>query len=142
MQFGFADDGMLRQFESPSVKMDQTTKQAVPMTRSEVVADKIQYAEEAIEKIKDLKETADTKAILQSSLALHELVLSVYKNEYTQLAKLYDESAPKEQIQKQGKLIHDKYFTRYEGLYNDLASSGKLFADKHAIKVNWGVYGK
>jgi hypothetical protein len=142
MQFGFADDGLLRQFESPSVKMSETGGDPVPMPRSEVLNDKLHFTEETLAKIKDLRETADTKDILQNSIDFHEFVIAVYKNEYAQLAKLYDESAPKEQIENQAKAIHDKYFTQYQGLYNQLISNGKLYADRHGIKVNWGVYGK
>ena len=41
MQFGFADDGLLRQFESPSAKMDEKTGQPVAMPRSEVLNEKL-----------------------------------------------------------------------------------------------------
>jgi len=140
MQFGFAGDGFLRQLESPSVKMSETSSQPVPMQRSEVINQKIQFTEEALAKLKELKETPDTKDILQNALALYDYILPVYKNEYTQLAKLYDEQAPKEQINQQVQAIHDKYFAPYETLYNKLISSGKLYAEKHSIKVNWGVY--
>jgi uncharacterized protein YutD len=142
MQFGFADDGMLRQLESPSVKLDEATKQPVPMKRDEIIKDKIKFTEEAFAKVKSLKETAETKAMLQNSIAVYEYVLPVYKNEYTRLAKLYDDAAPKDQIQKLAQDIHDKYLPEYEKLYNQLVGSGKLYADQHAIKVNWGVYGK
>jgi len=142
MHFGFADDGLLRQLEQPSVKLDVNTQQTVPMKRQEVLDQKIEFTEDVIKKLKDLKETPETKDILQPSLALNEFVLKVYKNDYTKLAGLYDASAPKEQIEKLGQAIHDQYFAQYESLYNELISSGKLYADKHSIKVKWGVYGK
>lgn len=142
MQFGFADEGLLRQLESPSVKLDEKTQQTLPMKRMDIINDKTKFVEEELEKLKNLPENEDSKDILQKSFALHEFVLAVYKNEYSKLAALYDESAPKQQIEEQAKLIHNKYFLQYEKLYNELISSGKLYADKHAIKVNWGVYGK
>jgi hypothetical protein len=90
---GFADEGQLRDFESPSVKMAENNGQPVPMQRSEVIGTKIEFVEGNFKDLKDLKETADTKDILQNSLALYEYVLPVYKNEYVQLAKLYDTGA-------------------------------------------------
>lgn len=138
MMMGFAGDGMQRQLEQPSVKMiDGDVNKSAPMKRKEMVEDKIKFLEEALGKVKDLKETEDTKAILQASLALHEFVLPVYKNEYLQLAKLYDEGATKEQIQSFSQSIHDKYFNRFEALYNQLIAAGKPYAAKHNIKVHW-----
>lgn len=107
------------------------------MTRDEVLAAKIQFLDEYFEKLKNLKETTDTKDMLQTSVALYEFVLPVYKAEYKQLARLYDEGAPKEQIQSQARLIHDKYYPRFNELYNKLIEIGKLYAGRHSIKVNW-----
>lgn len=133
---GFADNGMERELASPSAKMD-ANGQAVAMKRAEVVSSRLEVLNEDFEKLKGLKETADTKDILQSSKSLYEFVLPVYKKEYAQLAALYDQDAAKEDIEAQAKAIHDKYFARYEILYNDLISHGKTYATKHNIKVNW-----
>jgi hypothetical protein len=97
MLSGFADDGMLRQLESPSATMDANGKVAA-MPRSEVISSKVEYLEESFKKLKGLKETEDAKDILQSSVSLYELVIPVYKTEYTQLAALYDKGAGKEQL--------------------------------------------
>ncbi|MBL0359281.1 MAG: hypothetical protein IPP72_21525 [Chitinophagaceae bacterium] len=138
MMMGFAGNGMERQLEQPTAKMvDGEVNKSAPMKRKEIVEDKIKFLEEALSKVRDLKETADAKAILQASLALHEFVLPVYKNEYLQLAKLYDENAPKEQVQSFSQSIHDKYFTQFEVLYRQLIADGKLYAAKHNINVHW-----
>ncbi|GAB2807689.1 hypothetical protein [Ferruginibacter profundus] len=136
MLSGFASEGQLRQMESPSAKMDDKG-QVVAAKRTEELNAKIQYIEESYKKIKALEETEDAKDILQSSKALYNLVLPVYKNEYTQLATAYDNGAAKEQVIVQAKNIHEKYFAQYEVLYNKLIAAGKLYAAKHNIKVNW-----
>jgi hypothetical protein len=133
MLFGFADDIQLRQLESPGATMENG--KVVPMKRSRVISDKIAFAEAALKKIKALKQTAETKEMLQHSIALHEYVLPVYKNEYMQLAALFDNGAAKEQIAAQAKVIHDKYFTQYAALSDKLITSGRAYAAKNNIKL-------
>ena len=139
MLAGFAGEGMQRQLESPSAAMDVNGKVAA-QKRMEVVDFKIKFIDDDFQKLKDLKTTDDAKDILQSATALYELVLPVYKTEYAQLAALYDKGAAKDELEAQAKTIHDKYFSRYETLYNKLIADGKLYAAKHNIKVNWGIY--
>lgn len=136
---GFANQGMLRELESPSVKLSETSSEPVPMKRSEAVNSKIEFAETNLEKIKGLKETEDTMDMLEASQALYEFIIPVYKKEYMQLAELYDAGAPQDRIQSLSASIHDKYSSRYDELYNKLIDIGKKYAEKHNIKVNWGV---
>jgi hypothetical protein len=140
MMMGFAGEGMQRQLEQPSVKLvEGTTNQTAPMKRREVVDNKIKFLDESFAKIKQLKETEDTKSMLQASVALYEYVLPVYKTDYLQLAKLYDDNASKEQIASFSKTIHDKYFTGFEERFNTLINTGKPYAARHQINVNWNV---
>lgn len=137
MLIGFANGGMERDLESPSVKMGATKDEIIPMQRSEVVQSKLKFVEGNYEKLKGFTQTDDAKDIIQKSLALHELILPVYKNEYMQLAKLYDSNAPKSEVEKLRKTIHDQYFLKFEAAYNALINSGKLYAKEHGIEVRW-----
>jgi len=140
MMMGFASDGQQRELDQPSVKLVEGTKdQTAPMKRKEVIEQKIAYLDEAYAKIKNLQETDDTKEMLHASIALYDYVLPVYKSEYTQLAKLYDEGASSQQIASFSKSISDKYFAGFEDRFNKLTAAGKPYAAKHNIKVNWGV---
>lgn len=135
---GFANDGLQRELDQPSVKMvNGDVNNPVPMKRKEIIDGKIEYIEEQLGKIKKLKKTDDAKEMLETSTSLFEYVLPVYKNEYEQLAKLYDDAAPKEQIQALTQSIHDKCYPRFDELYNKLIAIGKVYAAKHDIKVNW-----
>ena len=134
---GFAGSGMSRQLESPSVKTGENN-QTVAMKRNEVMKDKINSISENFEKVKDLKETEDTKEMIGASLALYEFVLPVYKTDYSELAKLYDDGASKEVTESKTKEIYDKYFSRYNELYDNLIRIGKVYAEKNNIKVHWG----
>jgi hypothetical protein len=139
MFVGFAGNGLLRQFDAPPAKMQEANGVPVAMKRREVAAMNIKFTEEAYEKLKSLKETAETKAMLQTSQAMYEYILPVYKKEYVTLAELYDSGAAKEKIEAQAKMIHDKYYTGFNVVYEKLISIGKSYAAAHHIKVNWGV---
>jgi len=140
MMHGFAGTGLQRELESPSVKMIDGNKDNIaPMKRKEIIDDKIKILEDNQEKLKALKETDDTRDMLKASAAIYDYVLPVYRNEYTQLAKLYDENSPGEKIQSYSQAISDKYYAGYQQLFQKLTTAGKTFADKHGIKVNWDV---
>lgn len=133
---GFAGTMISRQLESPSVTMD-TNGQTVPMKRVDVIKDLVQFTEAMIDRISNLGKDEDSKEIVESSLAMYNYILPVYKNEYTQLAKLYDEGVAKEKTGALDNQIKEKYAPGFETLYKDLISKGKLYAAKHNIPVNW-----
>lgn len=138
---GFAGEGLQRELDNPSVKLVEGTKdQTAPMKRKEIIDNKIQFIESSLQKVKQLKQTEETKNMLQASLALYEYVLPVYKNEYVQLAKLYDDNEPKEQGQAFAQSISDKYFLKYTELYDNLIKEGKSYAQKNNINVNWDIH--
>ena len=109
------------------------------MKRNEVVDNDIASLETNFEKVKKLKKTDDTGDILQASVALYEYVLPVYKTEYQQLGKLYDEGAPREQIDSLAQSIETKYGPGFAKLFDRLTAAGKPYAARHGIKVDWGV---
>jgi hypothetical protein len=140
MMHGFAGDAMFRQLESPSVKMVAgNPNKTEPMTRMEVVQDKIRAIGENFEKLKSLRETDDTRGVLAASKNIYEYVLPVYSNEYSQLARLYDENAPQDSILGFARAISDKYYPGFQQLHEKLTLEGKAFAEKHGIQVNWDV---
>lgn len=140
LMHGFAGNALNMQLESPSVKMaGNDPDKTEPMKRKEIIETKIQQLEEAFGKVNDLKETEDTKGILDASKALYNYVLPVYKNEYIQLAKLYDDAAPAEQIQSFTQSITDKHYAKFVALHDKLTDAGKAYANLHNINVQWDV---
>ena len=135
---GFAGERPISELEYPSVKMAKDGS-AVPMQRKEILDQKIKFMEEDFAKLKGLEETAETKEMLQASIAIYEYVLPVLKTEYAQLANAYDEAASPETIKSETQVIHEKYYTHYNELYQKLIGIGKVYAAKHSIKVNWSV---
>jgi hypothetical protein len=140
MMNGFAGMGLQREMETPSVKMIDGDKDKIaPMKRKEVIEDKIQTLEANQEKLKGLKETDDARDMLKASSALYEFVLPVYKNEYRELASLYDVNASRGNIESYTQSISDKYYAGYAKRFQKLTDAGKAFAETHGIKVNWDV---
>lgn len=140
MVAGFGGEGLRRELESPSVKLVEGTKdQTETMKRKEVIDDKILYIESSFQKVKQLKQTDETKTMVQASLNLYEYVLPVYRNEYVQLAKLYDDNAPKEQILALEQSIYDKYFLKFSELHDNLTKEGKSYAQKNNLNVTWDI---
>lgn len=136
----FAAESMYREWGQPSVKMvGNDVNNIVPMTRMEMLENKIASIEPNLKKIEALPKNDDTRAMIEASLALHNYILPVYKTEYKQLAKLYDDNAPQEQIDAMTKRIHDTYYKGFEERTNALIAAGKVYAAKHNINVRWDV---
>ena len=134
----FGGQAALYALAHPSVKLVLGTKdQTTPMTRKEIVEDQIQRVEANLTKIKALPDSEETRDLVQTSIKLHEFVLPVYKTEYRQLAKLYDEGASEQERGSTAGEIDSKYLTGYHALFKRLVELGKAYAEKHHIKVEW-----
>jgi hypothetical protein len=134
---GFANGGDFRQLEQPPARL-QADKSIGASTRAQVVETWILVIEQAIEKIQALPDDHEGKPMKDAALALYEYTLPVYKNEYTALARQYDTNANPADIEASMTAIHDKYYKKYDDLYQALTALGKTYATKHNITVNWG----
>lgn len=138
----FAGKRMDGELKQPSMKLSEGAgSEIVQMTRKEVVADKIAFAETSYEKVKKLKRSDDTRAMLQASKAVYEYILPVYRNEYQELARLYDSKAPQAEIDTLSQSIREKYAAGYQERMEALVSAAKPFAERHHLKVSWDVGG-
>jgi hypothetical protein len=134
----FGGQAVLNSFAHPSVKLVPGTKdQTTPMTRREIVENQIQNVEANLSKIKALPDSEETRDMVQTSIRLHELVLPVYKTEYRELAKLYDEGGSGRNRLLKAQEIDTKYLANYQTLFRRLIELGKSYAAKHNIKVDW-----
>ena len=132
----FASDHFTSMLVAYTVKHEGVQQQNITATK--VVENDVLSIEKALKDVKALPETDETKEMLQTSIALHEYVLPVYKNEYMALAKLCDNGASKEDIAAKGQEISSKYAKRFDELSAKLMNLGKVYAKAHNINVNWG----
>jgi len=103
------------------------------------VNNKILYLEKSLKDIKALNAGSDErKAIQEKSVALYEYVIPVYKNEYTNYAKLCDSKADQAKKDEIITTIGEKYGTKFEQMYIDLMDDGKAFAKDNNLNVDWG----
>jgi hypothetical protein len=130
--------GAINTFAHPLVKLVPGTKdQTTPMTRKEIIEDQIQRVEGNLTKIKALPDSEETREMVQTSVKLHDFVLPVYKTEYRELAKLYDEGGSQQELLSKAQEIDTKYLAGYQTLFHRLVELGKAYATKHNIKVEW-----
>ena len=102
------------------------------------VESKILYMEKVLKDIQGLSASDDArKVIKEQAIALYELVIPVYKNEYTAYAKLCDAKAPQAQKDEIIKSIEQKYNPEFEKQYASLLSNGKAFAEDNNLNVDW-----
>lgn len=136
----FAGRGMEQQLASPSVKFTgKNPGETAPMKRKEVVDDKIAFVEQSLAKVRQLRQTDDNRDIVLASIALHEYVLPVYRDDYQRLAKLYDDGAPPAEIARLASAIATKHRAPFQALSDRLTTAGKAYATRHDIKVMWDV---
>lgn len=131
---------MEQELESPSVKLTgRNPGETAAMTRREVVDAKIAAIEESLGKVRRLRQTDDNRDIVLASIALHEFVLPVYRNDYQRLADLYDKGAQQSEISQLSAVITAKHGPRFKELSDALTTAGKAYASRHGIKVMWDV---
>lgn len=135
---GFAGRAMEQELDTPSVKLTGAKPgETAPMTRKEVVDAKISFVEDSLTRVRRLRQTDDNRDIIQASIALHEHVLRVYRDEYQQLARLYDTGAPKAEIARLTAAIATNHGPPFQALSAKLTTAGKAYATRHSIKVIW-----
>ncbi len=127
---------MQRDLGQPSVQIvDPKTMATATVKRKVVVDQKIAALEANLQKVNALPGNTEAEEMIRASKALYAWVLPVYKNEYRQLAALYDEGAPAEQIAAMENQIRQTYEPKFLELYNTLWTAGIAYARKHDIQV-------
>lgn len=134
----FASDAMTRRLVQANTKYEAVEPdQNLENPASKIIETQVMIVEKNLTAIRELKETDETKEMLQTSIALHEYVLPVYKNEYMTLARECDKGKPKEVLEIMAADIDRKYAGKFEELFNRLTVLGKEYAGKHDINVTW-----
>ena len=102
------------------------------------ISNNILYMEKSLDDIKSLKaDSEERKVIKEKSIALYEFVIPVYKNEYTNYAKLCDTKADQAKKDELANAIEQKYGAKFEKMYTDLMETGKVFAAENKLDVSW-----
>ena len=103
------------------------------------IKNKILYLEQSLERVKKLSASGtEQQEIKDLSTRLYEMVIPVYKNEYTAYAKLCDSHESQSAQDAMVKNIDEKYRVKFEQDYLALMEKGKAYAAENNIQVNWG----
>lgn len=103
-----------------------------------LVQNNIMYMEKSLSDIKSMNANSEErKVIKEKSIALYEFVIPVYKNEYTNYAKLCDTKADQAKKDELANAIEQKYGAKFEQMYTDLMETGKVFAAENKLDVSW-----
>lgn len=134
--YGFAGDAMQSQLASPGVKLvDAKTGATAPMKPGEVLDARLQAIESSYAKVKSLKRSDDAQDMIDAAVRLYEFTLPVFRNEYRQLAGLYDVGAPAGAIHELELQIAVRYGATFQQLHRALIEAGKGYAARHGIRV-------
>ncbi|KUJ63464.1 hypothetical protein AR687_01885 [Flavobacteriaceae bacterium CRH] len=102
MEFGAKDFQTMQQNKEANQLLAFDEKSTFPAKSYEdhVLRFKVSYLKQSIQKIEDLKPTEETTPMINASLDLFNFVKDKYEKDYVKIAKLLDQKAPKETIDK------------------------------------------
>ncbi|MBT2564387.1 hypothetical protein J7E50_23505 [Pedobacter sp. ISL-68] len=95
----------------------------------------IASAEKDLEKVKKLKPTAKTEAMLNASKDLYTYVLASYKTEHLQVAKMIDNHEPEDKINAVLVKVDTKSYDIFIKKYEKLWKLADVYAKENGIEV-------
>lgn len=118
---------------------DENQKKMIPSSYYDSFKYDITNLETRFQTIKDIPEDEDNKEILQASKDLFSYAIAKQKEGYLPIAKLKDEKASPEQIQKAIADFDASTQTEVDAKFNKLMTAGKAYAEKHNIDAKFGI---
>ncbi|CAM3642003.1 hypothetical protein [Flavobacterium chungbukense] len=118
---------------------DESQKKMIPSSYYDSFKYDITNLETRFQTIKDIAEDEDNKEILQASKDLFSYVISKQKEGYLPIAKMKDEKASPEQIQKAIVDFDTSTQNEVDAKFNKLMTAGKAYAEKHNIDAKFGI---
>lgn len=91
--------------------------------------------EKDIQKVKDLKPTEDTKAMIAASLQVYNFAKQKYETDYIEIAKLIDQQAPKGEIEILMEQFDHENLPKLDSLHEKLMTIAMAYAEDNGIKV-------
>lgn len=91
--------------------------------------------EKDIKKVKDLKPTEDTEAMIEASLEVYDFAKKKYETDYIEIAKLIDRQAPKAEIAALMEQFDDENVPKLESLHEKLMIIAMAYAEDNGIEV-------
>ncbi|MFD1601990.1 hypothetical protein ACFSJW_24325 [Flavobacterium artemisiae] len=135
----FGSKEINEKLQSEAMVYDQSQKKMIPSSYHDAFKYDITNLETRFQTIKDIPEDEDNKELLQASKDLFSYVITKQKEGYLPIAKMKDEKAPDEQIQKAMSDFDASTQTEADAKFTKLMNVGKAYAEKHNIDATFGI---
>lgn len=125
--------------ESEPQIYDETQKKMIPSSYYDYFKFDISNLETQFKKIKEIKEDDDNRELLQASKDLFSYAITKEKEGYLPIAKMKDEKASPEQIEKAIADFDAATQSEIDTKFTKLMNVAKAYVAKHNINANFGL---
>jgi hypothetical protein len=125
--------------ESEPQVYDENQKKMIPSSYYDTFKYDISNLEIQLKRINEITEDDDNKEMLEASKDLFSYVISKQKEGYLPIAKMKDEKASPEQIEKAIADFDAATQTEAVSKFAKLMATGKAYAEKHHIDAKFGI---
>ncbi|RZJ53448.1 MAG: hypothetical protein EOO44_08470 [Flavobacterium sp.] len=125
--------------ESEAQVYDESQKKMIASSYQDAFKYDISNLEVRLKSITEIPEDDDNKEMLQASKDLFSYVIAKQKEGYLPIAKMKDEKASPEQIQKAIVDFDASTQTEADAKFTKLMTVGKAYAEKHNIDAKFGI---
>ncbi|KIA94107.1 hypothetical protein OC25_10975 [Pedobacter kyungheensis] len=122
-------------FEGYQKYLKSTSGSGKVTSCEEYLKNSISRAETNLEKVKQLKQTTETRQMLEASITLYSYVLTSYKSEHLEIAKMIDMHEPEAQINQALTSLDNKPYNAFIDKYNKLWKLASKYAKDNKIEV-------
>lgn len=135
----FGSKEISTKLQSEAQVYDESQKKMIPSTYQDAFKYDISNLEIQLKKISEITEDDDNKEMLQASKDLFSYVIAKMKEGYLPIAKMKDEKASPEQIEKAIADFDASTQTEVDAKFTKLMTAGKAYAEKHNIDAKFGI---
>jgi hypothetical protein len=135
----FGSKEISSKLQSEAQVYDESQKKMIPSSYQDAFKYDISNLEIQLKKINEITEDDDNKEMLQASKDLFSYVIAKQKEGYLPIAKMKDEKASPEEIEKAIADFDAATQTEVNDKFNKLMAVGKAYAEKHNIDAKFGI---
>jgi hypothetical protein len=135
----FGSKEINEKLQSEAQVYDESQKKMIPSSYQDAFKYDISNLEIRLKSISEIAEDEDNKELLQASKDLFSYVITKQKEGYLPIAKMKDEKASPEQIEKAIADFDASTQTEVDAKFTKLMTIGKAYAEKHNIDAKFGI---
>jgi hypothetical protein len=133
----FGGEEIYQMLQETPQTYDEKSKKMVQSSYVDHVKYRISYAEKVYKDVQALSETEETKPMIEASRDLFGYAIDKERNGYLSIAAMKDAHVAEDSIKQAAVNFDQLYQEAFSQKYNKLMELGKVYADKHDIKVQF-----